>query len=37
MAPWSRGLLITSCFVGSFDELAALEPRAGADQRDRGS
>ena len=30
----SRDLLITSCFVGSFDELAVLERRAGTDQGD---
>jgi hypothetical protein len=28
-------LLITSRFVGSFDEFAVLEPRAGADQGDQ--
>ena len=32
MPPWSRGLLITSRFVGSFDEFAVVELRADADQ-----
>ncbi|MDQ0677169.1 hypothetical protein QFZ30_000551 [Arthrobacter pascens] len=35
--PWSRGLLITSRFVGSFDEFAVHEPRARADRATRWS
>jgi dihydrofolate reductase len=34
MPPWSRGLMITSRFVGSFDEFDVLELRASADQGD---
>ena len=34
--PWSRGVLIASCFVGSFDELAVLEPRARRSGASRG-
>ncbi len=30
----SRGLLISSLVVGSFDELALLESGAGTDERD---